>query len=105
MRLHHRTGPILALLVIAGVLLYAQQGDADRVIPSGGIHVPGWTGKIDAASASQGRGLNDARLAQEGAALHITTGPADPYQPIARPSLRGSDPPISTPVSGSIITA
>ena len=27
---------------------------------------------------------------------------ADPYQPIARPSFRGSDPPIKTPVLGSI---
>jgi hypothetical protein len=27
------------------------------------------------------------------------------YQPIANPSLRGSDPPISTPLAGSSITA
>ena len=79
MRLHHRTGLILALSVVAATFLYAQQGDPDRVIPGGGIHVPGWMGKIDASSASQGRGLNDARLAQEGAALHITTGPAVTY--------------------------
>lgn len=52
------------------------QMDADRVIPGGGIFVPGWTGKIDPSSASQGRVLKDAKLVQEGNALHVTTGPA-----------------------------
>ena len=79
MRLHHSSGRILALSVVAGTLLYAQQGDPDRVIPGGGIHVQGWMGKIDASSTGQGRVLNDARLAQEGNALHITTGPAVTY--------------------------
>jgi hypothetical protein len=52
------------------------QGDPDRVIPGGGMLIPGWTGKIDASSAGQGRVLNDAKLAQEGAVIHVTTGPA-----------------------------
>ena len=55
------------------------QGDPDRVIPGGGISVQGWTGKIDASSAGQGRVLNDAKLAQEGNVLHVTTGPATSY--------------------------
>jgi hypothetical protein len=52
------------------------QFDRDKVIPGGGIFVPGWTGKIDASSVRQGRALNDAKLVQEGDALHVTTGPA-----------------------------
>src|SRR4051812_9132393 len=68
-------------LVACGIALPAAlaQGDPDRVIPNGGIFVQGWTGKIDAGSASQGRVLKDARLAQEGNALHVTTGPATSF--------------------------
>jgi hypothetical protein len=55
------------------------QMDPDRVIPGGGIHVQGWTGKIDAQSTSQGRTINDAKFDQEGANLHVTTGPAVTY--------------------------
>ena len=65
-----------ALTVSCSKLLDAQT-DPDRVIPDGGIFVRGWTGKIDAASATQGRVLNDARFAQEGDALHVTTGSGD----------------------------
>jgi hypothetical protein len=67
-----------ALTVSCSKLLDAQT-DPDRVIPDGGILVRGWTGKIDAASATQGRVLNDARFAQEGDALHVTTGPATTF--------------------------
>ena len=68
-------------LMALGIALPAAlaQGDPDRVIPGGGISVQGWTGKIDASSAGQGRMLNDAKFAQEGANLHITTGPAVSY--------------------------
>jgi hypothetical protein len=68
-------------LIVAGAatVLMSAQGDGDRVIPGGGIFVQGWTGKIDAASARQGRTLNDAKFAQEGAALHVTTGPATTF--------------------------
>ena len=68
------------VLALSTTLSVAQaQGDPDRVIPGGGIFVQGWTGKIDPSSASQGRTLNDARLVQEGAALHVTTGPATTF--------------------------
>ena len=53
--------------------------DPDKVIPGGGIHVQGWTGKIDAGSVRQGRKLEDAKFAQEGNALHVTTGPATTF--------------------------
>lgn len=65
-----------ALVAFAAATFLNAQGDPDRVIPGGGIFVQGWTGKIDASSARQGRTLNDARFAQEGNALHVTTGPA-----------------------------
>ena len=68
---------VIAALFFAEVVLEAQ--DLDRVIPGGGISVQGWSGKIDASSAQQGRTLNDARFAQEGNALHVTTGPATTY--------------------------
>jgi hypothetical protein len=64
-------------VVLAGAVLYAQ--DPDRVIPGGGIFVQGWTGKIDPGSARQGRVLNDSKFVQEGAALHVTAGPATTY--------------------------
>ena len=72
--------PICAALVAltAGAVLNAQF-DRDRVIPGGGIFVPGWTGKIDASSARQGRMLNDSKVAQEGNALHVTAGPATTF--------------------------
>jgi len=68
-------------LVALGIVLPSAlaQGDADRVIPGGGISVAGWVGKIDPASEKQGRVVNDAKFAQEGANLHITTGPAITY--------------------------
>jgi hypothetical protein len=77
MRVRITAALALACTVAAGGLVIAQ--DADRVIPGGGMHIPGWTGKIDAGSARQGRQLNDAKLVQEGNAIHITTGPATTF--------------------------
>jgi hypothetical protein len=68
----------VALALAAGVVVDAQF-DRDRVIPGGGIFVPGWTGKIDASSARQGRVLNDSKLTQEGNALHVIAGPASTF--------------------------
>jgi len=65
-----------ACVAVAAGVVVAAQFDPDRVIPGGGMHVQGWTGKIDASSARQGRQLNDARLVQEGTSLRVTTGPA-----------------------------
>ncbi len=53
--------------------------EATREVASGGISVSGWTGKIDAAEASRGQVLTNARLANNGNALHVTTGPAVAY--------------------------
>ena len=70
----------IAAIVVAGAMLSAQfQFDADRVVPGGGVFVSGWTGKIDPASARQGRRLNDSKLTQEGNVLHVIAGPATTY--------------------------
>ena len=53
--------------------------DPARVIPGGGVLVQGWTGKVDAAEAANGQVLNNSKLSQEGAALHVETGPATTY--------------------------
>jgi len=66
------------ILALAAVTCLSAQ-DADRVIPGGGIHVQGWTGKVDAASARQGRSVSDAKFAQEGNDFHVTTGPATTF--------------------------
>ena len=73
-----------AALVAAAVALVpaagcAQGGDASRGVAGGGISVAGWTGKIDAREAGAGQTLNNAKLAKEGDALHVTTGPAVAY--------------------------
>jgi hypothetical protein len=67
-----------AVALVSSVLLHAQF-DPDKVIPGGGVHVQGWTGKIDPSSVRQGRGLNDAKFTQEGNVLHVTTGPATTF--------------------------
>jgi len=53
--------------------------EASRGVTGGGISVDGWTGKIDAKEAQSGMTLNSAKLAKEGNALHVTTGPAVTY--------------------------
>ena len=49
------------------------QGDSVRTVAGGGITVPGWMGKPDAGAVSE------AKLAKEGDALVVTTGPAITY--------------------------
>src|SRR5262252_3939884 len=78
MRSRFNTTAVAALAIAAGTVVFAQF-DPDRVIPGGGIHIQGWTGKIDASSARQGRKLDDAKLAQDGNAIHVTTGPATTF--------------------------
>ena len=78
MRIGLAASGIVVVVLVAG-FFYIMRRDADRVVPGGGISVQGWTGKIDARSAGQGRVLSDARFAQEGEALHVTTGPATTY--------------------------
>src|SRR3984893_10113942 len=53
--------------------------EASRGVAGGGVSVPGWTGKIDAKEETAGMTLNNAKLAKEGDALKVTTGPAVTY--------------------------
>ena len=53
--------------------------EASRGVAGGGVLVPGWTGKIDAKEEAAGMNLNSAKLAKDGDALHVTTGPAVTY--------------------------
>jgi hypothetical protein len=55
------------------------QNEISRGVAGGGISVPGWTGKIDAKEEAAGLTLNSAKLAREGDALHVVTGPAVTY--------------------------
>lgn len=75
-----------ALVVISAACAKEQQPaqeqqpqDGARAVASGGISVPGWTGKIDAGEERDGQTLNNAKLENEGSALKVTTGPAVSY--------------------------
>jgi hypothetical protein len=66
-------------MFVAGSSVAHAQADSSRRVAGGGISVPGWTGKIDAREAQSGATIESARLAREGNALHVTTGPAVTY--------------------------
>jgi hypothetical protein len=53
--------------------------DPAKAVEGGGVFVSGWTGKVDAAEAAAGQVLKNSKLAQEGAVLHVTTGPATTF--------------------------
>ena len=57
----------------------ASAQDADRVVQDGGIFADGWAGRIDARAAENGQSLDHAKLALDGDALHVITGPATTY--------------------------
>ncbi len=68
-----------AVVCLAGPRPGRAQQDGSRAVVGGGITVPEWKGKIDEQEAHRGRTLNDSKLAREGDALHVTTGPAVIY--------------------------
>ena len=53
--------------------------EGSRAVTDGGIKIPGWNGRVDAAEEKASMTLDDARLVEEGQALHATTGPATSY--------------------------
>ena len=75
----------LTLALLAVMLLpranFSQGGqmEASRGVAGGGISVSGWTGKIDPKEEAAGMTLNSAKLAKDGDALHVVTGPAVTY--------------------------
>jgi hypothetical protein len=75
----HRSALTAAALMLAAGAGTAWAQDANRAVEDGGIKVEGWLGKIDARAAANGETINDARLAMDGDALHVKTGPATTY--------------------------
>lgn len=75
----------LALAIVAVLSVpsahFSQGGqmEASRSVADGGIHIPGWTGRIDAKEAEAGMSLTSAKLAKDKDALLVTTGPAVTY--------------------------
>jgi hypothetical protein len=76
-RLHAPSAALIALALAAGAV--RGQEEMARTVTDGGITVEGWMGTIDASEASAGQVLENAKLAMEGEALHVTTGPAVTY--------------------------
>ena len=73
---------LVALAILSAPTANFSQGgqmETSRGVAGGGISVPGWIGKIDAKEETAGMTLNSAKLAKEGDALHVTTGPAVTY--------------------------
>jgi hypothetical protein len=76
---------IIRDLVAVGVVLFPMSGaaqapsEANRAVAGGGIFVAGWSGKIDANAEKAGETIKNAKLAQDGKVLHVTTGPAVTY--------------------------
>jgi hypothetical protein len=77
-RTHATTLAVTAVMLTAGAHT-AQAQDESRTVAGGGISVPGWMGKVDANEAARGGTVEGAKLAREGEALHVTTGPAISY--------------------------
>lgn len=78
MRRPYVSVPAAAIMLVLGAS--ASQGqDAARAVAGGGISVAGWMGKIDANEEKAGQTLNNSKLAKEGDALLVTTGPAVTY--------------------------
>ena len=79
MRIAHGSALAIAIAMLIPAATGARGQEAARAVPGGGVSAPGWTGKIDANEEKAGQTLQSAKLAQEGAALHVTTGPAVTY--------------------------
>jgi hypothetical protein len=79
MRFIHGSMLAAALVMLVPPVAGARGQDTARAVAGGGISVAGWTGKIDANEEKAGQTLNNAKLAKEGDALHVTTGPAVTY--------------------------
>ncbi len=78
----HRITPLAAL--VAATALTSAAGaagaqDTARTVADGGVHVAGWTGRVDANEERAGQTLANARLAGTPDSLHARTGPAVAY--------------------------
>jgi len=71
--------PVVAVLTLLTAATAVRAQEESRAIADGGIKIAGWMGKIDASEAGKGMKLENAKLAKDGDALHVTTGPAVSY--------------------------
>jgi len=78
MRFIYSSTFVVAILMLIPAMGTAQD-ETSRSVAGGGISAPGWTGKIDANEERSGQKLSNAKLSQEGGALHVVTGPAVSY--------------------------
>jgi hypothetical protein len=74
MRRAYGSALVAAVVLLLPAILAAQQAETSRSVADGGIAVPGWNGKADGDGQ-----VNDAKLAKDGNALHVVTGPAMVY--------------------------
>ncbi len=70
---------VLILAILGVPTLAVTQQEPVRSVSGGGISAPGWQGAVDARAATRGQTIKDTKLAKEGEALHVTTGPAANY--------------------------
>ncbi|GAC1652122.1 MAG: hypothetical protein NVS4B3_13880 [Gemmatimonadaceae bacterium] len=78
-RISNAAFALAAVTLIPGMAAGQGHHEAARAVPGGGISVSGWLGQIDAREAKTGATLQSAKLAKDGDALHVTTGPAVTY--------------------------
>lgn len=69
----------VGIAVVASTLLGAQMRDQDRTVPNGGITAPGWTGKVDKASANFKHTINDSKFVLAANKYTLNIGPAAVY--------------------------
>ena len=69
--------PVAALVSLA--CTSKAQNESSREVAGGGVSVKGWTGQVDPGEAKRGQALKNAKLANDGSSLHVTTGPAVAY--------------------------
>ena len=79
MRRVYSSALAVAAIMIVPAVSTAQQMETARTVAGGGISVSGWAGKIDANEEKKGEVLNNSKLAKDGDALHVVTGPAVAY--------------------------
>ena len=78
MRINRFALAIATMMLVVGSNA-ARAQDSSRAVAGGGISVPGWVGRIDPKEMNAGEKLSNAKLAKDGDALHVTTGPAVAY--------------------------
>ena len=81
MRRVYNSALAFAAVMLVPTVTLAQAGmEADRVVAGGGITVPGWAGLANAPRGGGARpAVTTAKLAPQGNALQVTTGPAITY--------------------------